>query len=109
MKLIILTIIIALCWIPFSYGDVCNCACCATAPNCALVTRLTVDVADCSSCTITLCKSKYPTQCPMTNSQVNSTCNSFITSESSEPQQQIVSVLVLLLISISNIYCSSLF
>ncbi len=109
MKLIILTSIVALFWLPFSIGYDCNCACCITPPsNCVPANRPAVDVADCSACTNQLCTSKYPSQCPAVNSLIRNTCSSVITSGSSEQQQRITPVLVVLLMAISYIYCSSL-
>jgi hypothetical protein len=83
MKLIILTSIVALFWLPFSHGYACNCACCTNLPSCTPVSRPAVDVADCSSCSSQLCTSQYPSQCPTFNSIIKSACSSVSTSGSS--------------------------
>jgi hypothetical protein len=67
-----------------SDGALCQCVCCRlTLGLCTPVNQTPLDVLGCSSCTPALCTTNYPTQCPSTNSQINSACHSGSTNQPS--------------------------
>ncbi|UJR07132.1 hypothetical protein I4U23_011420 [Adineta vaga] len=106
MKSIILVSAIIMVCLNLSNGFDCRCACCILNNiwtfNCTLVNQPIIDVADCSSCTRQSCINKYPTDCPADNSRIqnscNSTRNSTQTNGSSQGQQTLVPLLILLVI-----------
>jgi hypothetical protein len=53
------------------------------------VNQTPLDVLGCSSCTPALCTTNYPTQCPSTNSQINSACQSVNTNQPSTSTKSI--------------------
>jgi hypothetical protein len=73
-----------------SDGALCQCVCCRlTLGLCTPVNQTPLDVLGCSSCTPALCTTNYPTQCPSTNSQINSACQSVNTNQPSTSTKSI--------------------